>query len=254
MRRPVVCALLLLAAACVGVERPEPTPDARPTAWTYVALGDSLADAGERGYVPAFAGMLEESLGTDVRLLNLGVSGWTTRDLLGALRSDDQLRDALRSADVVTFNIGGNDLLRARAIFGTARCGGTACLAEAVAGFRTNWDEILDEILLLRDPRDVMVRTLDIYNPYAAQQVRDGTFDTLAPFLEEANERIRTSAEVRGLRWARVHEAFNGPGGRSDPVAQGLIADDGLHPSDTGHRLIAERLMALGTRPLVAPR
>ena len=38
--------------------------------------------------------------------------------------------------------------------------------------------------------------------------------------------------------------------GTQDPVAQGLIATDGLHPNDAGHKVIADQLRALGYAPL----
>jgi len=47
----------------------------------------------------------------DYRVRNLAVSGWTSEDLLNALKYDDKYRDATRHADLLTLNIGGNDVL-----------------------------------------------------------------------------------------------------------------------------------------------
>jgi hypothetical protein len=81
-----------------------------PATWTYVALGDSLAagvDA-RRGYVERYAAHIESDTGARVEVLNLGVSGLTSSELLYALRNDESMRRALSTAEVVTFNIGIN--------------------------------------------------------------------------------------------------------------------------------------------------
>ncbi len=49
---------------------------------------------------------------------------------------------------------------------------------------------------------------------------------------------------------ANVHQAFNGTDGTQDPDAQGLLAVDGFHPNDAGHKVIADQLGALGYQPL----
>jgi lysophospholipase L1-like esterase len=50
--------------------------------------------------------------------------------------------------------------------------------------------------------------------------------------------------------YAKVYLAFNGPSGDEDPAAKGYLSFDGLHPNDTGHRVIAGKLRLLGYAPL----
>lgn len=82
----------------------------------YVSLGDSVAYGlsapSNQGYAKMFNSYLNavKNPGTTVSFLDLGVSGFTTEDLLGLL-GKDAIRPALIGADVVTINIGSNNLL-----------------------------------------------------------------------------------------------------------------------------------------------
>ena len=51
-------------------------------------------------------------------------------------------------------------------------------------------------------------------------------------------------------QYAAVHLAFNGAAGTQDPIAAGLLASDGFHPNDVGHKAIADQLRALAYAPL----
>jgi lysophospholipase L1-like esterase len=217
----------------------------------YTALGDSIATGiwSSAGYVRLFADHLQSDLGA-VRLNNLAVNGWTTADLLEALRTNETYREAVRTADVVTLSIGGNDLLLGRGAYIRGNCGesGWECLRSTTDAVLENYDAILDEIQALVGPRPAVIRAMDVYNPYAG--VDTGALDVLKPYLDEINSYICWSAEVRSMGCARVYEAFNGPSGEDDPVAQALIGFDGIHPNDRGHGLIADLLRDVGYAPL----
>ena len=83
----------------------------------YVSLGDSVAYGlsapSQKGYAKMFASYLNavKKPGTTVRFSDLGVPGYTTSDLLAKLSGDDVTRNALDGADIVTINIGSNNLL-----------------------------------------------------------------------------------------------------------------------------------------------
>jgi hypothetical protein len=60
------------------------------------------------------------------------------------------------------------------------------CLRSAVSTFELNWDAIVAELLRLRDPSKTILRTMDIYNPYAASDMKAGVFTTTEPYLDES--------------------------------------------------------------------
>jgi len=218
-------------------------------------MGDSLAAGllAQMGYVPRYATYLNTDTGATVTTLNLGIPGWKSSDLLNALQNDPAFRSQVSDADVVTWDIGGNDLSGPHDSFVANTCGGTDnqdCLRSAVSTFETNWDAIVVELLKLRDPGKTILRTMDIYNPYVAADMQAGRFTTIEPYLEQVNNHIHDNAKANNIPVAEVHTAFNGADGTQDPVALGLIAADGFHPNDAGHKVIVDQLRALAYAPL----
>jgi lysophospholipase L1-like esterase len=238
---------------------------AAPTRWDYVALGDSLAAGllASEGYVPRYEVYTETDTGVPVRLTNLGRIGWTSTDLLGALRNSSKFRSSVRRAEVVTINIGGNDLRAARDRYKDRACGGSdnqRCLRITVRRFKSNWQKILAEVRKLRSTGNTVIRTMDIYNPYvgvdraADTWASDGgknDFQVFKRYLDEVNRHIARTSNANNIPHAGVYRAFNGPRGNRDPRARGYISFDGLHPNDRGHKVIADRLRNRGYVPLV---
>jgi lysophospholipase L1-like esterase len=183
-----------------------------------------------------------------VTVTNLAVDGWTSQDLLAALRDDSAMREAVAGADLVSWDIGGNDLLRVRSRLVTGECAGeraAQCLAEVVEDFRASWDDVVVEIDSLRAD-GTGLRTMDLYHPFVAMEQALGLSALTGPVLAEVNAHIHASGAQHGFGVAGVHERFNGADGTDDPVAAGLISDDRLHPSDRGHAVIADALADLG--------
>src|SRR5919106_4031196 len=207
----IVLFVVLLVFAAQG------TTLAAPTSWDYVALGDSLATgygAFIKGYVPRYEAYVETDTGTAVTRTNLGQNKWTSSQLLSALRSDPTFRRATREAEIVTWNIGGNDLRAARNSYKKGTCGGPknqACLRASVAKLEANWDAITAEVLELRSPRNTIVRTMDIYNPYVRTDIDSDTwkndggmndFQVFNSYVYKANLHIAITSYAAGVPYA----------------------------------------------------
>ena len=223
--------------------------------WQYAPMGDSLAAGAlaQEGYVPRYATYVNTDTGSNVTTLNIGIPGWRSGDLLNALQNDPIFRNQVSGAEIVTWDIGGNDLANAHDKFTGGTCGGVDnqdCLRVAVSTFEPNWDAIVVEILKLRNPGKTIIRTMDIYNPYVAADMKSGIFDTIEPYLDEVNNHIHANGQANGIPVAAVHQAFNGADGKTDPGTLGLIAADGFHPNDAGHKVIADQLRTLAYAPL----
>jgi lysophospholipase L1-like esterase len=243
--------ILLLAACGAGTTGHNSTA---PT-WDYTALGDSLAAGliAQEGYVGRYASYVNIDTGANVDTTNLGVPGWTSHDLLNSLQSDPVFRNQVSGALVITWDIGGNDLNNVHSQFTQHNCGGTDgqdCLRAGVATFEQNWSAIITQITTLRSTSNTIIRTMDIYNPYVASDMQAGIFDITEPYLDEVNNYIHTTAAAAGIPVANVHQAFNGADGTTDPNTVGLLAVDGFHPNDAGHKVIADQLRALAYAPL----
>lgn len=218
-------------------------------------MGDSLAFGAiaAQGYVLRYRSYIQIDANPNVTLTNLGQNGWHSSDLLNALQNDANFRNAVSSAEVVTWDIGGDDLLHAVNLFQNGTCGGADnqdCLRTAVSSFIPNWDAIVAQILALRDPNRTVLRTMDVYDPFVSQEMVGGVFTVIQPYLNQVNAHIAASAAANNIPLASVHLAFNGPNGDQDPAAKGYIAIDGIHPNDTGHTVIADLLRNLGYAPL----
>jgi lysophospholipase L1-like esterase len=204
--------------------------------WDYVALGDSLTVGigARRGYVDRYASYLWTDTGARVDVLNLGQSGQTSSQLLRALRSDPSMRQALGEAEVITFNIGINDLGHAGEAYENGTCGGDdnqECLRMAVESFEENWDAVIAELLSLRSTSNTIIRTAGIgYTPRV-----DEIFE---PYVEEVNRHVATMAANNDIPYAQPH------------LGKEYLSPDGLHPNDNGYEVIADQLRELGYSPL----
>lgn len=208
----------------------------------YTALGDSLASETQDvdSYVGFYARHLRRTTGDEVVVTNLGRPGWTSAQLRAALETDDRFRTAVSTADIVTWDIGGNDLLHAAIRDATGTCD-VECLDATVDGFADNWDAIVDELVALRRDDAVLLRTFDLYEPFIG--VRGGRRDVLVERLGQVNAIIRATDGVEGIGVARVASEFS-----REPET--LVSDDGLHPSAAGHLRIADLLHDLGLEPI----
>src|SRR5215217_207622 len=97
--------LILVVVLLVGAS--QGTTLAAPASWDYVALGDSLATGfgAFSGYVPRYEAHIETDTEVAVTRTNLGQNGWTSSQLLSALRNDAKFKRATRRAEVVTWDI-----------------------------------------------------------------------------------------------------------------------------------------------------
>jgi lysophospholipase L1-like esterase len=211
-----------------------------PVSWDYVALGDSLAVGvgARRGYVARYAAYIATDTGARIDMLNLGQSGQTSPELFHALRNDPAMRRALGTAEVITFNIGINDLGHAGEAYENGTCGGSdnqKCLRAAVEEFKENWDAIIAELLSLRSTEDAVIRTAGIgYTPRVEE--------IFEPYVDEVNHHIATTAANHDIPYAQPY------------LGEEYMSPDGVHPNGHGYEVIADRLRELGYGPLSSTR
>jgi lysophospholipase L1-like esterase len=211
-----------------------------PVSWDYVAIGDSLAVGvgAHRGYVARYASYIAADTGAQIDLINLGQSGETSSELLHTLRNDPAMRKTLSAAEVITFNIGINDLGDAARAHANGTCGGRdnqKCLRAAVEAFEENWSAIIAELLSLRSTEDTIIRTAGLgYIPRVGE--------TFEPYIREVNRYIATTAADHDIPYAQPYLK------RED------MSSDGVHPNGRGYEVIADRLRELGYGPLTPPR
>lgn len=230
----------------------------------YIALGDSLSygvGASDR-FTTAFVPLVHEALPEGTGLLNLGHSGDDSFEIsqhghldqaVGEIARRNNDSDPGNDVVLVTLEIGGNDLLD---IFFDYVVPGTcpnvteslqrpqcvAQLEEALGNFGPNLRGILDRLLDADPNLNLVLMTL--YNPFSGafepldplgELSLEGMPDT--PFPEGLNDIIRAEAEAKGVTLADVYPLFLGKG-------KEYIAQDIIHPNDTGYRVMADAVIA----------
>lgn len=177
---------------------------------TVAALGDSLTHGygltPNTGFVPVLEGWLGDN-GADVRVINAGVSGDTTRG--GLSRIEWTLTDEV---DALIVALGGNDVLRG------------IDPGEARANLRG--------ILEAAGARDVPVLLVGIVVPGNYGPEYKTEFEAIYPELAEA---------FGTLYHADFLAPISGAEDRAAAVAE-LMQGDGIHPNADGVRRIVEAM------------
>ena len=249
-----------LAASGTLVETRASEPPS--AAWDLVALGDSVptgaGDAGpQRSFPELLAKRIANDTGRTVNVTNLAVGG-ASGDLRVAMEQNEDYRQALVGAEIVTLSIGGNDLFQAQQAWLSGTCDDGGCFEAALADFDENWQAILATVVEVRKPGEAMLRVTNTYNPLIghklARQEMGSRYEDLSELMtknaNKLNSLICDNAIRAGMLCADISMIFNGGAGRDNPHAKGLISEDGVHPSVKGHRTIAATIAQLGYSPL----
>jgi lysophospholipase L1-like esterase len=188
----------------------------------YVALGDSytigtgLADEAQN-FPSLLARRLREETGIDVALVNLGVNGYTTTDLI---REELPVARSARP-ELVSILIGANDVVQGS--------------DDATYGARLN--QIYGAITQLGLPAErVVAISIPDFSPLPAA----GPFGTpthLRARIDAFNNVAKSEAASRGFRYADITSIS-----RQGNPGDGWLADDGLHPGPAQHRAFADHI------------
>lgn len=269
-RSPTVGERTTAGAASTGAideQTPPPTPQpgAAGPRRLYIALGDSLSFGVGASDPPTtgFVALVHQGLGAGWDLLNLGVPGHDSRELIeeGPLEqalSEIRLRlsDGIDGNEVgaITLEIGGNDLLDiyfTKVIPGDCpsvaeslqRPDCVQALEDALAAYAPNLELIIAR-LKEADP-GIPIFLMTLYNPFSGGSQNLDQLTELAlegmpgtPFPEGLHDTIRSQADPdAGIYLVDVHPSFLNK-------QEEYIASDFIHPNDAGYRVMAEAVLA----------
>jgi lysophospholipase L1-like esterase len=226
------------------ITAPTSIAEEKPEVWHYVAFGDSTTFVG--GEIYYYKEMVEEDLGVKIQLHDwTSGEGGATR-LLVRLQSDELVREQLRNADLVTFQIPTHGLEPAMRGFeqGLEVCD-EACLAQAHADYKAEAEQIFDAVLALVDPTETIVRAQDTYLVNVTHLKETGTFDIYNRYWWDVQEHIQRLGEERQVPVASVYRVFMGPDGNDDPAEKGWMYDI-THANEAGAKVMAQLLRGLG--------
>ena len=188
----------------------------------YVALGDSytigtgLQDQSQN-FPSLLARRLTEETGIDVALVNLGVNGYTTTDLI---REELPVARGL-APEYVTILIGANDVVQ----------------GSDEAAYRVRLRQIYDAVQELGlPPERVLAISIPDFSPLPGAAAF-GSPGQLRARIDAFNDVARKEAATRGFGYADI-TAISREANRGDD----WLAGDGLHPGPAQHRAFADQL------------
>lgn len=175
---------------------------------------------------------------------DLGIPGDTSGDLLQAL-GRKPFQTALKHADVVTLDIGSNDLIQAA--YGVlagivANPAGTNAAAQdetfrtALADFAHNLPQI---VAAIRKQTTAPIIMMTLYDPFASHTSLHAITE---PLLAQANDTILQEAVAQDCAVANTYAVINNHQGT-------LIRTQDIHPTRTGQRDIAKAVEAVLAHP-----
>jgi lysophospholipase L1-like esterase len=239
---------------------------AQDEAFHYLALGNSLARGheapgnadGQPGYPDNLYTMIRDMY-PDATMQNLAVVGETSASFLSGQISAAESAIAAQCPDLVTFDIGGNDVGNLL----TNQSGADATFA----AFESNYTAILDRLGSAAAGCETRIVTMSYYNPYPGLEIPP-TNETLSDqWVPRLNSIISSVAGARGVAVAPVYEAFSAyapgqltyvnPAIYTNPLLKipwvpGFEANVDFHPRPAGHQIIADLMyQASGLLPPV---
>ena len=188
----------------------------------YLALGDSytigtgLEDEAQN-FPSRLAGRLKDETGIDVALVNLGVNGYTTTDLI---REELPVAQDARP-ELVSILIGANDIVQ----------------GSDEAGYRDRLAQIYQAINELGVPAArVLAISIPDFSPLPGA-APFGSPSDLRARIDAFNAVARAEATSTGFRYGDI-TAISREASRGD----NWLAADGLHPGPAQHRAFASHL------------
>lgn len=221
-----------------------------------VSLGDSITygwnldQDKSRPSEYAFPALIGER---DHKVTNLSRPGWTSSQLLAAMELDPAFNDALKKADVVTLNIGSNDLMQAAGLSEILKSGKPVQVTPemgqkvqvAILQLKINLNSILANI---RANTDAPVILYTLYNPFglSGNPVLNSIHFLGENFIGTVNAQIiKPSGQPGSILIADAYTVYHGN------QAQFILPGD-IHPTVEGQyalaKLAEQQIVALGDK------
>ncbi|WP_251548885.1 SGNH/GDSL hydrolase family protein [Neobacillus muris] len=217
---------------------------------SIVALGDSITHGWNLGEDHSQAQPINErafpyliSPNEYAITKNISGGGWKTTELLAAISNSPENMAAIKNADVITLDIGNNDLLQvpeAAAILAKLRANppimptqqemdaAKQALTASIPNIAINLGTILGTVRALNPNAQIILYNL--YNPFGSgplQAFGEGVIPVVNLQV------IQPLAAQFGADVADAYSAFNGKQGN-------LILPADIHPNAAGHQVLAE--------------
>ena len=198
----------------------------------YLVLGDSIAFGSglTNSREACYGKIVADTNGYDYA--NHSIPGHTTTNLINRLNEETVISD-LKKADIISISIGGNDFLMSNLIglmFDSIVLDDHTEYDKIAEGFYTNFCKIVEIINSHNEDAVILMQTL--YNPQSGY--------LRAPYQEGA-DRINAAIERYNTEYPGEIIIVDVGTALGDDMKN--YADDEIHPSATGNKIIAETIL-----------
>ncbi|HFI0648343.1 TPA: SGNH/GDSL hydrolase family protein [Streptococcus suis] len=240
---------LLIPVASSRISRQELTVSEK-ISFRYVALGDSLTEGvgdvtGQGGFVPLLAQSLTNDYGYEVDYKNFGVSGNTSNQILKRMKEDGELISYLKTADLLTLTVGGNDLRKA--------------IIKNIANLKVStfdkpakdYGKRLDTIIktACKNNPNLPIYVVGIYNPLYLNFPELTEMQTIVDNWNTMTEQI--TEKYQDVYFVPINDllykGLEGEAGISQNGSQVtnnlLYGEDSFHPNNTGYEIMKKAIL-----------
>lgn len=200
-----------------------------------VSVGDSLTEGvgdvtNQGGYTSFLEQQLRSQKGfNDVNIINYGVQGLTTTDLLHRLENDIP-EQAMDQADIVIITIGGNDMLQV--VQQNFLNLSFDIFEQEQARYESRLKGIIDEIRSMNSEAQIFL--VGLYNPFFAIGVLFEEIDMVIKTWNNASKDLLSGYSE--TTYVEIEDIF-------EDQSERLLYTDEFHPNTRGYELISERIV-----------
>lgn len=202
----------------------------------YVSLGDSLTEGvGDEKNQGGYVGRLAKEMQTwdgvkSVTVTNAAKKGRRSDQLLAQLESGE-LDDTLKNADIITFTIGGNDIMKIVKSHMSSLDKGD--FDRELPSYEKRYEKIFQAIR--EQNKKVPIIAIGVYNPFTVYTNDVGQTDII---MKEYNDVMRTIIEQENhyAIFVPINDLFV-----SDDDS--VYHNDYFHPNAKGYRLMEHRIL-----------
>ncbi|HFI0253345.1 TPA: SGNH/GDSL hydrolase family protein [Streptococcus suis] len=216
----------------------------------YLALGDSLTEGvgdvtGQGGFVPLLAQSLVNEYGYEVDVLNFGVSGNTSKQILKRMKENEELQQALKEADLLTLTVGGNDLRKV--IVSNLSNLKLSTFDKPAREYGRNLEKIVKRAR--QENADLPIYILGIYNPFYLSFPELTEMQTVVDKWNQTTNQITEKykdvyfVEINDLLYKGLEGEMGLSQSSSASTNNLLYEDDHFHPNNTGYEIMKKALL-----------
>ncbi|MGM9886030.1 MAG: SGNH/GDSL hydrolase family protein [Lactococcus sp.] len=222
-----------------------------------VAIGDSLTEGvgdttKQGGFVPLFAKAIENSEHNTITVStqNFGKAGDTSTQIYKRMTTNTKIQKALKTADVITLTVGGNDVLKVFRDNITEISNMSEKDFEKPAEiYQKQVEEIFAQIRKVNPNAQIYV--LGIYNPFYLNFPDIKAFQNIIDNWNAATEKV-VKAQQRAYFVPINNLLYKGADGQAvdavessktstdEIVNELLYSGDHFHPNNTGYQIMAD--------------